>query len=316
MSHAARFVPADGMTVYTDILTPAAADTSAADTSAADTSKGTPIVAIHGGGHSGACYLLTADNRPGWAHRFVQSGYPVWLPDWPGCGRSGDVALEELTGERVCAALAAVIEQAAEASPTGQVTLLTHSMSGALGWRLVELQRANIARVVAVAPGPPGNIQPPADVVEETETEVVVRSFGMTRTLLRDRSYAGGAEFVRHKLIGKSRRFPEECFDMYAGHVAAVPPRLLYERQNIHGGQIRVSDLSVFAGLPVLVMTGSDDTDHPREIDAAVVDWLKDAGADATFMWLPDHGIDGNGHMVMMEDNSDRLADMIVGWIG
>lgn len=304
MNHAATFVHRDGTTVYADILSP--------DTP----TDREPIVAVHGGGHSGACYLLTADNRPGWAYRFLGAGYPVWLPDWPGCGRSGDLPFDELTGERVCAALGAVIERAAASSPTGCVTLLGHSMGGAYTWRLVELQRRNVSRVVAVAPGPPGNIQPEADVVEETDTEVVVRSFGMIRTLSRDRAYAGGREFVSHKLIGKSRRFPADWLDVYAGHVAGVPPRLLYERQNVGGSQIRIADTSVFAGLPVMVMTGSHDTDHPKDVDGAVVDWLTAAGAAVEFWWLPDHGIDGNGHMVMMEDNSDRLADMIVGWIG
>jgi len=65
-----------------------------------------------------------------------------------------------------------------------------------------------------------------------------------------------------------------------------------------------------------MVFTGSDDTDHPKDIDQAVVDLLAEAGAAVEFWWLPDRGIDGNGHMLMMEDNSDELADMIIGWVG
>jgi pimeloyl-ACP methyl ester carboxylesterase len=303
-NHGARFIHHDGMTVYTDRLLP-------------DLARGKlPVVMIHGGGHSGACYLLTADNRPGWAYRFADAGYPVWLPDWPGCGRSGDVPFADLTGERLCAALGTVIAEAAAASPNGRVVLMTHSMSGALGWKLVEQNRSLIERVVAVAPGPPGNIQPEANVIEETDDEVVVESFGMTRRLSRDRVYAGGIEFVRHKLIGKSTRFPEDARELYAGQVAGVPPRLLMERQNIGGSQLKIENLSAFDGLKVLVFTGELDTDHPKDIDSAVVDWLIDAGAQAEFWWLPDHGITGNGHMLMMENNSDDLADMIIGWVG
>jgi pimeloyl-ACP methyl ester carboxylesterase len=304
MKHAARFVHHDGMTVYTDILSPDDGDGARPQ-----------MVAVHGGGHSGACYLLTADNRPGWAYRFAGAGYDVWLPDWPGCGRSGDVPFENLTGERVAQALAAVIDEAAAASPDGKVILMGHSMGGALSWRLIELRRDKIEKVVAVAPGPPGNIQPEADVVEETDDEIVVRSFGMIRHLSRDRAYAGGMEFVTHKLIGKSQRWPEGTLDMYAGHVAGVPPRLLIERQNVNGSQMKISDLSAFDGLPIMLFTGSHDTDHPKDVDAAVVDWLRAAGAEVDFWWLPDRGVDGNGHMLMMEDNSDDLADMIVDWI-
>ena len=301
--HAAQFIHHDGMTVFADRLMPA------------PVTQKPPVVMVHGGGHSGSCYLLTADNRPGWASRFAGAGYPVWLPDWPGCGRSGDVPFAELTGERVCAALGAVLAGAAATSPSGRIVLMTHSMSGALGWKLVEQNRPLIEKVVAVAPGPPGNIQPEATVIEETEDEVVVESFGMTRRLSRDRAYVGGLEFVTHKLIGTSKRFPDGVLESYAGHVAAVPPRLLYERQNVGGSQLKIENLAAFDGLPVMVFTGSDDTDHPKEIDGAVVDWLLDAGAKAEYWWLPDRGIDGNGHMLMMEENSDELADMIIGWI-
>ena len=302
--HAAKFVHRDGVTVFSDILTPGTP------------SDRPPVVMIHGGGHSGACYLLTADNRPGWAPRFADAGYPVWLPDWPGCGRSGDVAFEDLTGETVCAALGAVILEAAAASTSGRVILMTHSMSGAMGWKLAEQNRAAIEKLVAVAPGPPGNIQPEATVIEETDDEVVVESFGMQRRLTRDRVYMGGMEFASHKLIGKSTRFPEAELDAYAGHLAGVPPRLLYERQNVGGSQLKIDNPRVFEALPVMVFTGEFDTDHPKDIDRAIVEWLRDAGASVDFYWLPDHGIPGNGHMLMMEENSDELAELIINWVG
>ena len=30
-----------------------------------------PVMMIHGGAHTGACWLATPDGRPGWAHVFV-----------------------------------------------------------------------------------------------------------------------------------------------------------------------------------------------------------------------------------------------------
>jgi len=55
------------------------------------------------------------------------------VPDWPGVGRSGRINFSELTGAVVCRALGGLIDGLDE--PCG---LLTHSMSGAYGWRLVE----------------------------------------------------------------------------------------------------------------------------------------------------------------------------------
>src|SRR5262249_10654318 len=55
-----------------------------------------PMVLISGGAHTGACYLATADGRPGWAQAFVRAGYKVGLPDWPGVGRSRYIPLHDL----------------------------------------------------------------------------------------------------------------------------------------------------------------------------------------------------------------------------
>jgi len=39
------------------------------------------VVMISGGVHSSACYLVTPDGRPGWAHAFLREGYKVVLVD-------------------------------------------------------------------------------------------------------------------------------------------------------------------------------------------------------------------------------------------
>jgi pimeloyl-ACP methyl ester carboxylesterase len=47
-----------------------------------------PVVMVHGGGGQGTDYLSTPDGRPGWATRFLQAGYAVYVVDRPGHGRS------------------------------------------------------------------------------------------------------------------------------------------------------------------------------------------------------------------------------------
>src|SRR5438270_7118811 len=118
------------------------------------------VVMIHGGAHSGACYQRTADGRPGWAYAFAARGYRVVVPDWPGTGRSGYLVPEALGGATVVEGLGALLRRLG-----GALILLTHSMSGAYGWRLAEINGDLIHAVVAVAPAPPGNIQKmaPAD---------------------------------------------------------------------------------------------------------------------------------------------------------
>ena len=47
-----------------------------------------PIILVHGGSHTGAGWQSTPDGRSGWADFFAQHGWPVYVVDQPGRGRS------------------------------------------------------------------------------------------------------------------------------------------------------------------------------------------------------------------------------------
>ncbi len=268
------------------------------------------IVMIHGGAHTGSCYLRTADGRPGWAYIFAARGHRVVVPDWPGCGRSGFVAADRLTGETIVQGLGTLV-----ASLAPPVFLMTHSMSGAFGWRLLELHAARIARVIAVAPAPPGNIQPQPEVLDEDNSAVELKAG--TQRIRCDKRAPSVAEraFVEQKLIGESLFFPRHLIDAYAASLLPIPARLLYERRNVGGSQVRVRDLAALRDARVLVLTGTNDLDHPRELDASIVTWLRAEGARADFLYLGDRGIVGNGHMLMLEQNSDAIAELVLDWL-
>ena len=284
---------------YYEVLTPAAGTASP------------PVVMIHGGAHTGAGYLATPDGRLGWAHVFVRAGYQVVVPDWPGRGRSGHIPLDAVNGELMVAGLGKVL--AAVGRPS---VVMTHSMSGAYGWKLLERHGEHIARLVAVAPGPPGNIQPPAEIVSETPEAITVRNLdGTTMTIALRAPGAIERAFVEYKLIGTSTLFPREVIATYAQALNPIPPQLLLERRNVGGRQLQVNDFSKFRGKRVLVLTGTDDTDHPRAIDEPIAGWLNANGAVADFIYLGDRGITGNGHMLMLERNSDAVAQVIIDWL-
>src|SRR5271166_5093202 len=268
------------------------------------------VLMIHGGGHSGACYQRTADGRRGWAYRFAERGYCTVVPDWPGTGRSGYVSPDALTGATVVDGLGVLAR-----SLGGPLILLTHSMSGAYGWRLAELHRDLVTAVVGVAPAPPGNIQEVAPIYAETETAIETQASGRCVRIDKGKPVVPTRDFVERKLIGESLFFPRERLADYSASLQTVPPGLLLERQNVHGRQLRVSDPQQLAGMRVLVITGTADLDHARDVDGAIVTWLKGSGAAAEFCFLGDRGIVGNGHMLMMEDNSDEIADIIMTWL-
>jgi len=53
------------------------------------TVSGPAVVMVHGSGHTGATYETTPDGREGWATYFARKGFPVYVVDHSGRGRSG-----------------------------------------------------------------------------------------------------------------------------------------------------------------------------------------------------------------------------------
>ena len=113
-------------------------------------------------------------------------------------------------------------------------------------------------------------------------------------------------QIVINLLSNASKFTSDGRIDVTARLVQDAPEELL---------EIAVADTARLRDKPVLIITGEHDIDHPREVDGAIADWLNDVGAKAEFQFLPDHGIGGNGHMLMLEDNSDEIAHRIIGWI-
>ncbi len=268
------------------------------------------IVMLHGGAHTGMCYLVTADGRPGWAPYFAARGWPVVVPDWPGSGRSGAVPDAELTAERVCDALGQLLE-----TLPGKLVLMTHSMSGAYGWHLLGRHGRKIAAVVGIAPSPPGDIQPEPQVLSRGEDFIELKGLALTMRLPLKAPNFASEKFVLEKLIGKSTRFPRARAGDYHASLRPIAPRLLYQRQNVDGSQIKVGDSASFKGKPILIVTGEHDIDHPKWEDGRTADWLRMQAAEVAYRFLPDEGIGGNGHMMMLESNSDRIAGLIEGWL-
>lgn len=269
-----------------------------------------PLVLVHGAAHTGSCYLQTPDGRPGWAQQFAALGYPVIVPDWPGVGRSGRMDFAELTGAVVCRALGGLID-----SLDGPCVLLTHSMSGAYGWRLVETHGGRIRAVIGVAPSPPGDLEPAPPILERGDDYVVIRRGAFERRVDLLQPTPFDDDLVENKLVGGGDQFPRDFLDAYKRSLGAAPPRLSYERSNIEGSQLRITDTAPFKNKPTLVVSAEHDRDHTPDNDGALAARLGEIGADATYWYLPDQGITGNGHMMMLEKNNAEIAALIAGWI-
>ncbi len=57
------------------------------------------------------------------------------------------------------------------------------------------------------------------------------------------------------------------------------------------------------------------EIDVVRKLDESIVEFFNKNGAKGDYIYLGDRGIVGNGHMMMMEKNSDALAALVLSWI-
>jgi len=264
-----------------------------------------PVVMVHGGGHTGACFLATPDLRPGWALRFAAAGRDVFVPDWPGHGRSPmppDFA--KLATADVARSLLALLEE------IGPSVLLVHSASGPMAWWMTEQRPDLVTAVVGIAPGPPANLlktlpDDPAAIFALRDDA----SVGCPVYANEDAPVWLNADFAA-AFWANAPRFPKDAVKPYLRSIVPESALILNERFNIGGRGLTIASPANLGRHRILIVTGEHDPRHPRAVDAATAAFL---GAD--FIWLPDRGIRGNGHMMMIEDNSDALAALILGWL-
>jgi pimeloyl-ACP methyl ester carboxylesterase len=270
-----------------------------------------PLLCIHGSNQTGACYRTRVDGGPGWVDDFTRAGYEVVLVDWPGTGRSGSLPLDVIDFRFLVDGFAALIEE------LGPVDVIGHSMGGFASWKLRERLPELVARVVGVAPGPPRQLIPRSEVLSDDGTRVRVR-FAYTVEFEVDRSqwFVPGEDYIQRQAIGPSTRFPREHVDTLRASMVNIPPLLLVERLNIADDPgLELQRRESFSGARILIVTGTNDPVHPREVDEGTADFLRSLGADVTFLWLGDRGIEGNGHLLMGEENSGEIAALILEWL-
>lgn len=280
--------------VYVDFLAPAPA-----------ARPRRPIVMLHGGFHTGSAYLATPDGRQGWAPYFARLGHPVHVADWPGHGRSpANRNFATLSLAEIGESLAVLVDE------VGPAIIMAHSAAGPLAWWIAEKLPERVAAIVGIAPGPPANIQKALP-----DDPQAIEALGSDESLGCPVYSPLGApvyvdiDFVR-RFWANGRRFPKDAIEPYAKSIVAESAKVLNQRFNIGGAGLGLAGPDVVAGRPILVVTGDSDPRHPRAVDDAVAAYF---GADR--LWLADAGISGNGHMLMMEDNSEEIAGLIAQWL-
>jgi pimeloyl-ACP methyl ester carboxylesterase len=300
-----------------------------------------PIVFFHGNGQTGVDWQQTPDGRRGWAYYLLEQGYVLYMVDypargrsayvpgydgdigirtaeqleeiwtnvaekgdfplknqhtqWPGTGKVGDPVFDTFNKSQVHFADASTDlarDAAVDLLDTlgVRVILLTHSQGGGVGWDVAERRPDLVRGIVTVEPGGPQIGGANTATVEPGERRP--NSWGLTTNPFRFDPAINSPSELNVRLEETSDR-PDEvrCW------MQVEPARKLVNFQDIK----------------VLAISGNGT--YHRVYDPCIPKWLNQAGVETDFIRLEDVGISGNGHMMMLERNSDTIAAFIHNWI-
>jgi pimeloyl-ACP methyl ester carboxylesterase len=276
-----------------------------------------PLLFIHGGGATGACWRATADGRVGWADQLAERGHECWLTDWPGTGRSGNRnGLDIEYGDVVDGYRRLLRNVIAEPA-----VVICHSMGGAVTWQLVQHESDLVAGVVSVAGAYPANVVAKSEVVSDDGdvAEIVFADTGVQMTVDRRVMNLYGDGYIYQQGIATSTRFPRDKVDEFRAALVGLPPKMLLQRLGVLEGMPIVDQPAGFEGKRIRLIAGGEDPAHTREIEDRTIGLLRGWGADAELVWLPERGIEGNAHFLMSEENSDEILDVLeeqLGYVG
>ena len=264
------------------------------------TVAGPPVIMVHGSGHTGVTYETTPDGREGWATYFTRHGFPVYVVDHVGRGRSG---FDPTT-----------INQAKAQSNPGLLPSVP----------LTTRERAYPNFLIgAKYPTPyPGQQFPVeaqdqyfAQLVPNTETllagggsntvkalSALVDKIGPAVVMVHSQSGGYGLELIRQR-SDKVRAFID-----IEGSCGPLSP------DDVGKSFRKVPTLMVF-GDYTEGSTGPNG-DERRNMCNQSATAINAAGGSARFLYLPALGIKGNSHMLMMDKNNIQIADLIIGWLG
>jgi len=301
-----------------------------------------PLVIFHGNGQTGVDWLQTPDGRAGWAYYLVEQGYTLYMVDypargrsaylpggvhgdlgirtaeqletiwtnvgekgnfplkdnhtqWPGGGHRGDPIFDnfiksqvQFAGESTTMARVAAVELLETIGIP--VILLTHSQGGGVGWGVADAASEYVKGIVTIEPGGPqiGNVST-SDVAYSGRP---ANAWGpVNYPLTYDPPVSDPSELMTY-------------LEDEGDQPGEVPCWLQTEP---------AKQLANMADMRVLALS-ADGTYH-RVFDGCIPKWLNQAGVETDFVRLEEVGISGNGHMMMLELNSDDVIAYIHEWI-
>jgi pimeloyl-ACP methyl ester carboxylesterase len=264
------------------------------------TISGPPIVMVHGSGHTGATYETTPDGREGWATYFARKGFPVYVIDHSGRGRSGF-------------------------NPTAFNRARAEGNAGSLpDIQIAPRERAwYFFRIGATYPTPYPGSQFPVEAFDQYTAQLVPNTEATLPGAGANTVEALGALLDK---IGPAVVMVHSQSGAYGLNLVRARAIKMLGLINVEGNCAPVTPdevVKIFSRVPLLSVWGDNSQgavgpngDERRNGCVATVNAIKSTGGSAKFLLLPEAGHKGNSHMLMMDKNNLQIADLIIGWIG
>ena len=248
-----------------------------------------PLLMWHGGGLTGVTYETTPDGREGWLNMFVRKGWDTYVSDAVERGRAGWAMPEVFAGEPVF-------------TPVG--TPWVSFRLGAPGsWSPDPAQRRPFA-----------GSQFPFEAYDTMLSQI------MPRWLTTDDAIMAAYVELIDKVCPCVLLVHSQSGTL--GYRAALARPDKVKALVVVEGTLRgdASTAAALKAIPIMVLYGDNVDKSPsfheqREINMKMAALAKAAGGSVEIINLPDRGIRGNTHMMMMDRNNAQVADVIQDWL-
>ena len=252
-----------------------------------------PILLWHGGGLTGVTYETTPDGREGWLHYFLRRGYDVYNSDAVERGRAGWAMYPDIfPGEPVFLTVENPFERFRIGAGPGSYDAADPSKS----------------RVLA------GN-QFPVDAYRNFVRQNVPRWTTTDAPIIA--AYTALVDRVCPCVVLVHSQAGQFGFKVAQARPDKVKALVLVEPAGI-GDKAQAEKLK---GTPMLAIYGDYIAQDPRwptirRNGVEFLDLVRQAGGTRIdVVDLPETGIRGNSHMIMMDKNSDEVAGIIHQWL-
>jgi pimeloyl-ACP methyl ester carboxylesterase len=248
-----------------------------------------PLLMWHGGGLTGVTYETTPDGREGWMNIFIRKGWDVYNSDAVERGRSGFASPDIWKSEPQFLTTANPFERFRIGRGPGS-------------WNADPAKRQVLST------------QFPVEGYDNFVKQVVPRWLDTDAAIVA--AYTALVDKVCPCVILFHSQGGSFGFKVAQARPDKIKALVAVEPA-VAGDKEKAANLK---DIPVLIVYGDNiatDTRWPkmRQIGLDYADAVRAAGGKVDVVNLPDVGIKGNSHMMMMDKNNGQIADLIDKWL-